>query len=284
MVEVESTEETQNPEETVEEQEKEVEAEKEEPKVVAPTASFVLSEDREGLEAFLRPIATLVDEAVFTVGTEGLTLRQMDASRVAMIDFHYRMQNLESFQSLKDGLVCFNIENMLKVIRRAGKDDKITITSNPEDTLLNVAISGKYNRSFNVPCLEPDDVEVPIPKLTATAKVTTTVEQLRSVVADSELVSDHVKLTTKDDVVQFRANGDLMSAESTWRKTDEALLDVEGEAKATFSLSYLSDIVKSLPKDTVARIAYADDMPVKIDVSNGIGTLLYFLAPRVEPD
>jgi DNA polymerase III sliding clamp (beta) subunit (PCNA family) len=55
-------------------------------------------------------------------------------------------------------------------------------------------------------------------------------------------------------------------------------------SKATFSLSYLSEIVKaSVPTSEIVMIEFSTDMPIKLDFQQEKdGKLKFFLAPRIE--
>ncbi|MDR0318908.1 MAG: DNA polymerase sliding clamp, partial [Nitrososphaerota archaeon] len=84
------------------------------------------------------------------------------------------------------------------------------------------------------------------------------------------------------------ATGDLMGATITLQKGNDALLDLEVKepSKATFSLSYLSEIIKAASATSdIATIEFSNDMPVYIDFQQiKDGKLTFFLAPRIETD
>jgi len=77
-----------------------------------------------------------------------------------------------------------------------------------------------------------------------------------------------------------------MGATIELKKGSDALLDIQAEepAKATFSLSYLTEIVKAASATSeLATIEFATDMPIRIDFQQPKeGKLTYYLAPRIE--
>jgi proliferating cell nuclear antigen len=101
-------------------------------------------------------------------------------------------------------------------------------------------------------------------------------------------VSDHVRLEAEADKLTLSATGDLMGATITLQKGNDALLDIEAKepSKATFSLSYLSEIIKAASATSdIATIEFSTDMPVRIDFQQmKEGKLTFFLAPRIETD
>jgi proliferating cell nuclear antigen len=97
-----------------------------------------------------------------------------------------------------------------------------------------------------------------------------------------------VRLEAEADKLTLSATGDLMGATITLQKGSDALLDIEAKenSKATFSLSYLSEIIKAASATSdIATIEFSTDMPVRIDFQQvKEGKLTFFLAPRIETE
>jgi len=149
-----------------------------------------------------------------------------------------------------------------------------------------VGIKGKYERTFNMPTLEAAEEEVPTPKITFNVRVKVTTEGLHQAIEDVLLVSDHVKIEVDSEKLTMRAAGDLMGATIDLKKGSDALLDLEAKepSKATFSLSYLSEIIKTAASASdIATLEFSSDMPVRIDFQQPKeGKLTFYLAPRIE--
>jgi proliferating cell nuclear antigen len=77
-----------------------------------------------------------------------------------------------------------------------------------------------------------------------------------------------------------------MGATIELKKGSDALLDLETKepSKATFSLSYLAEIVKAaVTTSDVASLEFSTDMPIRLDFKQPKeGKLTYYLAPRIE--
>ena len=82
------------------------------------------------------------------------------------------------------------------------------------------------------------------------------------------------------------AKGDIMGADIELQKGSDALLSLEVKepCKATYPLSYLSDIVKAASATSeVVDLEFSTDMPVRLDFKQPYdGSLIYYLAPRIE--
>ena len=231
-------------------------------------------------------IAILVDEATFNVDPEGIQLRAMDPSRVAMVDFQWSKDVFDDYQCDQPQKMCINISELLKLLRRASREEVIEISLNPETARLQISITGRYTRTFNMPTLEPQEEEVPTPKITFKVQAKTTTDGLRQAIEDAQLVSDHVRIEADNDKLVLNATGDLMGANIELKKGSDSLLDlqVQEPAKATFSLSYLAEIIKAASASSeIATIQFANDMPIHIDFQQPKeGKLTYYLAPRID--
>ncbi len=84
----------------------------------------------------------------------------------------------------------------------------------------------------------------------------------------------------------MNAKGDLMGAKINIQKDSEPLLSLEVEkpSKSSFSLSYLTDIVKAAKTTSdVVSMELSTDGPIRLAFKQVYdGKLEYYLAPRVE--
>jgi len=203
-----------------------------------------------------------------------------------MVDFEWPKTVFDEYSCDENMKMCINISEMLKLLRRTGKDESVELSLDDKTGKLKIAIKGSYSRTFNMPTLEAMDEEVPTPKVTFNVSAKTTTQGLREAIEDASLVSDHVRIEANDDKMTMNASGDIMGANIEFTKGDDVLLEMTAKeaSKATFSLSYLSEIVKaSVPTSEIVMIEFSTDMPIKLDFQQEKdGKLKFFLAPRIE--
>jgi len=244
--------------------------------------------DAKLLRDMVTAISILVDEATFKLDPESLKLRAMDPSRVAMVDFEWPKTIFEEYESTEPTKMCINISELLKLLKRAGKDEVVELSLDEKTGRLQIKITGKYARNFTMPTLEASEEEVPTPKLTFNVRVKATTGGLSQAIEDAQLVSDHVRIEADAEKLVFHAAGDLMGATITLQKGSDTLLDLEAKepSKATFSLSYLSEIIKaSSATSDIATLEFSTDMPIKLDFHQiKEGRLTFYLAPRIETE
>ncbi len=233
-------------------------------------------------------ISILVDEATFKLDLESLKLRAMDPSRVAMIDFEWSKTIFDEYTCTEPTKMCINISELLKLVKRTSRDEVVELSLDEKTGRLQVKITGRYTRNFTMPTLEAVEEEVPTPKITFNVKAKATTEGLRQAIEDAQLVSDHVRFEADSEKLVLNAAGDLMGATIELQKGSDALLDLEAKepSKATFSLSYLLEIIKAASATSeIATIEFSSDMPVRLDFQQTKeGKLTYYLAPRIETE
>lgn len=226
----------------------------------------------------------LVEEATFKLDTEGLTLKMMDPSRVCMINLEIPKETFVEYSCINPVKLALNLTNLLSLLKRAGKNDKITFEQ-ADDGKLSLQIDGDFPRRFTLPTLEPDETDVPTPLISFTAKASFAAGTLSQTIEDAQIVSDHFQIRADNEKIVFDASGDLMNAKITMLKDNPALLclTVQAPCKSTYSLSYLSEIVKACASfaDTV-NMELSTDLPVKLDFIMQFGKAEFFLAPRID--
>jgi proliferating cell nuclear antigen len=136
-----------------------------------------------------------------------------------------------------------------------------------------------------MPTIEASEEDLSAPKISYQVKAKIVTPSLNQTIEDAQLVSDHVQINATQDAIVLNATGDLMSADITLLKGSDALLDIEAKepCKATYSLSYLSEIVKAASAiSDLAVVEFATDMPVHLDFVLQEGKAEFWLAPRID--
>ena len=244
--------------------------------------------DAKTFKNVLTAISAIVDEATFNIGPDGIKLRAMDPSRVAMVDFEMKKTSFDEYEAAGESKVCINLSELLKLLKRAGKDDVVEISLDEESRRFMITMRGRYTRTFNMPTLEVGEEEVPEPRITFNVKATLTTSDLQDVLKDAALVSDNVRIEADEDNLVMVAKGDIAGAKIEIKKGSDALISMEAKerSKATFSLSYLSEIIKEASATSdIATLEFSTDMPIKLDFQQAKeGKLTFYLAPRIETE
>jgi proliferating cell nuclear antigen len=235
----------------------------------------------------LSAISALIDEGTFVVDEEGIRLRSMDPSRVAMVDFMWNKSVFDEFECAEETRICVSVKELLKLMGKAKRGEAIELEFEKESGKLKASIIGRYKRSFLLPILEAGEEEFTGEiKIPFTAKVTMSSDELKSAIAEAKMVSDRIRMVADTDKFTLVAKGDVNEIVIEFPRDCEAIIDMEvsEETKATFGLSYLEDIVKrGSSLSDVVSVEYATDKPIRLDFKLPYeGRLVYYLAPIME--
>jgi len=236
----------------------------------------------------LTAISTLIEEADFNTSEDGLKLRSMDPSHVAMVDFEWSKEAFEEYICDKPTNIRVNVTTMLKLLRRSKSEESLEISYDEESKKVDLTLRGKMLKKFTMPTLESVEEEVPTPKLSFNARVKLMSETLKEIVEDGETVSDNINFKAKEDKLFVKASSELSNVGMELSKTDGALLelDIKENSDATFNLNYFGEMVKAgSATSEVATIEFSTNMPIRLEFEmSQQGKLMYYLAPRIEAE
>jgi len=231
-------------------------------------------------------ISTRIDEGSFNADKDGLKLRAMDPSHVAMVDFEWPKAVFDEYVCDEPTKLCINFSEMLKFLRRIGSEESIDLNFDPKNAKLNIVLKSKYTRTFSMATLEPSSEEIPTPKVSFNSMARVTAETLKNSMEDVSTVSDQIQFDISDDKLNLKASGDLGTASIEIEKGSEDLLnlDVKQRSKATYSLNYILEMVKSASNlSDLVTVELSSDMPIRLNFElPQQWRLQYYLAPRIE--
>ncbi len=236
----------------------------------------------------LGAISSLIEEADFNATPDGIKLRSMDPSHIAMVDFELPKTAFDSYECTANTKLRLSVSNLLKLLKRTRSDESIEVQFDETNKKLNITLKNKILRKFTTPTLEPSTEEVPTPKVPFNARVKITAASLRDIIDDAQAISDNVKLEVSPEKFIVRGTGELSSVVIEMDKGCDAILeiDVKETAKATYNLNYLGEIIRAgSGASEVASLEFSTNMPIKVEFEMPQqGHLLYYLAPRIESE
>ena len=241
----------------------------------------------DGAKDFADLIATasnLIDEAAFKVTEEGISMRAMDPSRVVLIDLNLPEGIFSKYEVEEEETIGVNMDHFKKVLKR-GKSKDTLILRKGDDNFLEITFEGTAKRTFRLPLIEVEELELDLPELPFTAKVVLLGEVLKEAVKDASLVSDAMKFIATENEFVMKAEGETNEVEIKLTLEDEGLLDleVEEETKSAYGISYLADMLKGIGKADEVTVRFGNEMPLQMEYYiRDEGRLVFLLAPRVE--
>ncbi|MCS7106821.1 MAG: DNA polymerase sliding clamp [Acidilobaceae archaeon] len=229
-------------------------------------------------------IEKVIDEGVFVVDSEGISLRALDVSHVAMIDLRFPSSSFSEFhvEGREEVGVSFGV--LSKVLRRAVKGNELALAT--EGGSLIVEFLGKGRRTFKIPQVSLTYEKLPEPRITFTVKAKMLGTAFAEVVRAIAPVADVLELQASEDRLVFVGEGDLVKrAEVELVSGSHVLLelDVESSDRSKYSTEYFTYLIPASRYADTVTLRYAEDAPVRIDLEHaGGGRLTLYVSPRAE--
>jgi len=116
------------------------------------------------LRTVVEAIKPIVDEAVFTANSEGITFRAMDASHVSLLDISWKRDGFLEYECNEEVTFGVRIDELLKLLRRIDREQQVEISIADGEMQL-TASEGKRTRNYKLRLLDASKSETPVPKL-----------------------------------------------------------------------------------------------------------------------
>ena len=241
----------------------------------------------DNLKEFIGTVGSLVDEAKLNVNEDGMQIKAVDPSHVAMIEANLIKSAFDSYET-DVAEMGIDVDKFKTVLAVAGKEDMISLE---KDDKLNRLVVNIGNLTRAMPLLDTSGMPDPkVPSLDLPAFVSVSVEEISQGLKASKSVSDHIALSTTKDSFRLVCEGDNQNrVDLTLGKEQLEKLVSPEETTSLFSLEYFALMVNSLPPDRILHINLGNDLPVKVDADLAIedltgaqGNVKFLLAPRID--
>ena len=249
----------------------------------------------EVLQQVVDQLLTIVDEAIFRIGHDGLDVRAVDPANVAMVDLDVEPG---AFESVGDGSfpIGVNLQKLDSYIDGASGGDLITLSVDAEVRKVNI---DHTNVEVEMAGIDPGAMrgEPDIPdNIDHRAEFEVDAKVLADAVENADLVSDHVELKADidEEALVVTGRGDIDEIETVVGEDELSEANFPEEVTSIFSLPYLvggsqggskyGGILKPLSSGTELTGKLGDEMPVFLDYefADGYGSVEMMLAPRIE--
>lgn len=236
-------------------------------------------------------LAQLLNEGLFTMGPDGITLKAIDPSKVALISLNIPSTALEEVnitETVKVGLIFDTVKKLAKRIRAKDKVE-LGIDKGRGRFIMTIYYgakgkeSGMYRR-FYLPIVDVSQEEVPELNIEYPTRVRMSIDQFYDALLAASEISDAVTISIDPSAFSVRAIGDGgRYYEVQFQSSDEVFQEYAASEKheATYSLDYLLDMSRQMkPICEYVTIELASNKPIKLTYEFASGYLTYFVAPR----
>ena len=236
-------------------------------------------------------LANLLQEANLIIDSEGIKMKSIDPSKVSLIILNIPGSSLEEYSVSKELKIGISFDTVKKILKRVGARSKVELGVDMGRNRFLITIytkkgreSGFYRR-FGIPIINIAEEEVPEPKLEYPVRIRMDMDVFVDVISTADEISDSVKFVAKEDSFSIIAEGEGGKAlETTYASSDEVFYEfsVQGSHDATYAVELLLDFIKPMKQisDTVT-IEFDNNKPLKLTIDFAIGSVQFYLAPRV---
>ncbi len=228
-------------------------------------------------------IVNLVDEGLFNIAKEGISLKAMDPSSISMVSFAMPAKAFSKYDVEKSAGVGLNMENLSKILSRTRDGESLVIRDVDNKILLEFIGQGSRRR-YKLQMIDVKKNVEKEPSVQFDANVEMVGEPLKDMIKDASLISSYISFKASKDQFAVSARGDSGELEALHEKEGSLLkkFEVEKNADATFNLEFLENMVKSCPIGSVINIGLKTNEPLKLSYGIGDAQITYFLAPYME--
>lgn len=251
----------------------------------------------EVLQQVVDQLLTVVDEAVFRIGYDGLAVSAVDPANVAMVDLNV---DPGAFESVGDGMfpIGVNLQRLDDYIDGASGGDPVTLSFDAETLSLHIEHT---NVEVDMAGINTDMMrdEPDIPEIDHRADFEVDATVFRDAVENAELVCDHVRLEADvdDGALVVSGEGDTDDIQTVIGADEMLDANFSEGVTSLFSLAYLvggsssnggkyKGLLKPLKSGTEVTGKLDDEMPIFLDYefADGFGNVRMMLAPRIQND
>ncbi len=260
---------------------------------------FTITKTSEIWKSISSAIMTIIDEALFDAGPQGITFRSMDPSHIALIDINWPSSAFEKYHC--DSTIKFGvrIDEFSKIIKRANANDSIEIGVVLDNSSLNIKTQGDgYLRNYKMRLIESTGNTSPLPQMTFDSKIVIGIETLDKILSDVGAISEKITIdsssgiSTNKNTVIFSGDSDRGEARVTMDADDDKskveLLEeitVKENSKSTYNIDFISKIIRAIghQSSNLVTIEYSSNKPLRLEfLLSGMVKLQFYLAPRVQ--
>ncbi|HZY91313.1 MAG TPA: DNA polymerase sliding clamp [Thermoplasmata archaeon] len=237
----------------------------------------------EVLREMVEVISTLVSEVKLSISKDGIEVKAVDPSHVAMLVLKLNKNAFEEFTGEPTDLGV-DVEKMKEVLRLCKPGDILDLQYDGGKNRLVLHV-GKVTRHMSI--VDPAGITDPkVPNVTPPGVAVVRTEELRQGIRGSESISDHVTITLEPESFTMHSEGETDRVDLKLPKESLKRLEAKESVKSMYPLDFFSNMVKSITSSEEVTLHVGNEYPLKIEfqVSGGKGEGRFLLAPRVEED
>lgn len=223
----------------------------------------------------------LLEEVKLSFSEEGLKIKAMDPSNVALIDVIFPREAFSEFVLEEPIEVGISMSSMLKVMKRAKRGDRFELEADEENVVIKLISSSR--KKYSLRNIEVASQEIPELNLTFDAKIRMVTDPLKTILKDIELAGNNATFEASEEegkLIIYSEEEKKYRTEIRKDSTSVLEMNVKGTAKSTYDVLYLINILSLTKVSDSILIEFSSQSPIKTEFEVvGGGRIFYYLAP-----
>ncbi|MEZ7987663.1 MAG: DNA polymerase sliding clamp [Candidatus Poseidoniaceae archaeon] len=235
------------------------------------------------MSKIIETLGVVVEDARFDFGENGLEIRVVDPSHVAMIQMNIDSAAFDTWE-LDETKLGLELRKIKELVSLGGPTDMIEMAYGDETGVLTVNL-GKIDR--NIRPLDNTTMNPPtLPELKLPCKVTISGSDFTQALKAARQVGDLVNFSIDENTFTVHVQGSTDSVTVAFNKDELQHMECEKPARSQYSLTYLVPLSKIFGNLESVNIGFGENYPLSMSFNfhDGAAEVQYFLAPRVEND
>ncbi len=217
--------------------------------------------------------------ATFFVTKNGITMKAMDSSHVALVDLIIHPNAADSYQCDGSYQICVNLEAMSKILSCFSTNGILTLKFNENSPeVLTFLFQGTKKSKFQMKLLDVDSDDIQFSDYSHASENPLNALDLQKTFKDLAKFTEDVNITISGSMLTFVATGDVTDVAMDSIVTDK----FNGTMSNTYSLRYLLWFAKASIISQECILGLDKEFPLKLEFENETMRMTFFLAAKNE--
>ena len=251
----------------------------------------------------LKMVSKVLDEVTVRFTEEGMRIRQLDMSEVAMVDAfipRYWFQKYEVVPRTDDkgntvgNVIALRISDAKILAKKPKKDTMLSLEQDMTTGEGKVKLGLSGLMTMTIPIFEGEAKELPLPKVNLTQKLLTKPRLLLEFAKEACHLTDTVRFISKSSELLLLVKGEYseMSKSLIYEDGDISDFSLKEDVNAAYDVNRFLKLVEASAGFDSVMVEFDHDLPLKLTYTfEGIGNItswdqkaqvVFYQAPRVE--
>merc|ERR1711959_6586 len=250
-------------------------------------------EDGHIFKVIIDSLAAVVEKDNFEITPEGIQVRAMDASHVALAQLSLSCEGFDSYTCDKTQVIGIDMRALSKYLKFVEGGSSLTLTAEDDASHLDLkqdTPKGVVDMQFQLLNIEEESME--IPQQDYAARIVLGAGRFSKLIKDMRQIDDTIQIKAAKDKALLAVHGQFGKIDMQLAHNEDEVANPDAKTKIEtakntlvdqqFALGYLDLFARASQLSTFVTLGLVPEQPVMVEFPvTGFGELRYFLAPKL---